>query len=90
MMKLYHPTFAIVSLLMPALLFNLCCATDNQRAIQPIAPAPKPSLELIRPSKDGTHFVRAESGLSLSGIFAFRYLIFSLAFPHNPDYNTTN
>lgn len=78
-MKLYLPTFAIVFLIIPALLINLCCATNSNRHAQP--DSPKPSLELIRPGEDGTSFVHAESGLSLSGIFAFRYLIFFLAFP---------
>ena len=68
-MKLYHPTFAIVSMLMPALLFNLCCATNSKDRTYKGAPAP--GLELIRPSEDGTSFVHAESGLSLSGIFVF-------------------
>ncbi len=59
-MKLHHPTFAIVSLLMPALLFNLCCATNSKDRTYKGAPAP--GLDLIRPSEDGTHFTRAESG----------------------------
>ena len=56
-MKLYHSTFAIVFLLIPALLFNLCYAKDTT---QPDLPAP--DLEFIRVSNDGTHFIRAQSG----------------------------
>ena len=60
-MKLHHLKLAIVSLLMPALLTNLCCATNSNRSTQPLAPAPP--LDLIRPSEDGTHFISADSGI---------------------------
>ncbi|MHC4085449.1 MAG: cellulase family glycosylhydrolase [Planctomycetota bacterium] len=56
-MKQYNSKFAIVSLLITALSFNICCAIDT---IQPDPPAP--SLEFIRVSKDGTHFIHAQSG----------------------------
>ena len=56
-MKLNHSTFAIVYLLITALSFNLCCARDMTH----IGP-PAPGLEWIRPSNDGTHFIRAQSG----------------------------
>jgi len=55
-MKQHHVTFAIVFLFIPALLFNLCCASNSKYS------APVPRLDLIRPSEDGTHFIRAQSG----------------------------
>ncbi len=60
--KLYHVTFAIVFLIMPAVLTHFSCATDSNRDTQPGAPAAEAELQLIRPSKDGTGFVCAESG----------------------------
>jgi len=48
-MRLYHVTFAIVFVAMAALAVHPCWAADAR-------------LELIRPSEDGSHFVRAESG----------------------------
>ena len=59
-MKLHHTTFAIVFLIMPALLFNLCYATNSKDRTYKGAPAL--DLDLIRPSNDGTHFIRAQSG----------------------------
>ena len=56
-MKLHLSAFAIVSLFIPALLFNLCCTTNTT---QPGSPAP--DLEFIRVNNDGTHFIRAQSG----------------------------
>jgi len=59
-MKLNHPTFAIVFLIMPAFLFNLCCTTNSNRLTQTGHTVPR--LEWIRPSQDGIHFVHAQSG----------------------------
>ena len=61
-MKLYHVTFAIVLLMMPAVLLQFSCATDSNRGTQPGAGAAEAELELVRPSEDGTGFVCAESG----------------------------
>jgi hypothetical protein len=55
--KLDYLPFEIIFMIIPVLLFNLCCATDK---IQSGHPAP--SLEFIRVSDDGTHFLCAESG----------------------------
>jgi hypothetical protein len=59
-MKLHFSAFAIVTLFILVLLFNLCCATNNNKLTQPATPAP--ALELIRPSVDGTYFICSESG----------------------------
>ena len=56
-MKLNHTKFAIVILLITALSFHLCCATDTTKKGHPT-----PGLEFIRVSKDGTRFIRAQSG----------------------------
>jgi hypothetical protein len=56
-MKQYNSRFAIVSLLITALSFNLSCARDMTQS-----GPPAPGLELIRPSEDGTHFVHVQSG----------------------------
>ncbi|MHC4694450.1 MAG: alginate lyase family protein [Planctomycetota bacterium] len=56
-MKQYNSRFAIVSLLITALLYSLSCAIDTTRPALPAA-----GLEFIRVSKDGTHFIRAQSG----------------------------
>lgn len=53
--KLHHLTFAIVSLFIPVLLFNLCCDTNSKYS------TPVPEFERICPSQDGTHFVHALS-----------------------------
>ncbi len=56
-MKLNHTKFAIVSLLIHALSFTLCYAANS------IRPGPSAAgIEFIRVSKDGTHFIRAQSG----------------------------
>jgi len=59
-MKLYHLTFAIVFLMMPAVLLQFSCATYGNSSTRKAAPAPE--LEWIRPSKDNTGFIHAESG----------------------------
>ena len=56
-MRSHHTIFTIIPLIIPALLLNLCCATDTTRKNHPA-----PGLEFIRVSKDGTHFVNAQSG----------------------------
>jgi hypothetical protein len=60
-MKLHRLTFTIVFLTIPALLFNLCCATNSNKPTQPLTPAQE--LEFICVSDDGSHFIHAESGI---------------------------
>ncbi len=61
-MKLYHVTFAIVFLMMLAVLVRFCWAADGNVSTHPGASAAEAKLELIRASEDGSHFVCAESG----------------------------
>ena len=56
-MRLNLHTLAIISLMMPALLFDLCCATDMNQTGRPAT-----ELELICVSPNGASFVHAESG----------------------------
>ena len=60
-MKLYHVTFAIVFLMVPAVLIPSCRTTDSHNGSEEGAAAAEAELELIRPSEDGTRFVCAES-----------------------------
>ena len=56
-MRSHHTIFTIISLTIPALLLNLCCAMYTTRKNHPA-----PGLEFIRVSGDGTHFIHAQSG----------------------------
>jgi hypothetical protein len=56
-MRSHHIIFTIISLIIPALLLNLCCATDATHK-----GLPTHNLDIIRVSDDGTHFIRAKSG----------------------------
>jgi hypothetical protein len=60
--KPYHTTFAIVFLIIPAVLFYSCWATDRNGNAQPSAKAAEVNLELIRPSEDGSSFICVGSG----------------------------
>lgn len=60
-MKLCHVAFAIVFLMMPAVLIGSCRTTDSHNGSEEGAAAAEAELELIRPSEDGTGFICAES-----------------------------
>jgi len=61
-MKLYSITFATVFLIMLVAVLRSSWAGERNTSIRSSVPAAEVGLELIRPSKDGTHFVGAESG----------------------------
>lgn len=59
--KPYHTSVATVLLITPAVLFFYCWATDSNGKAQPNTTAAQVVLELIRPSEDGSSFVRVGS-----------------------------